>query len=338
MSFTLSQIADLIDAELIGDGAVQIDGVNALGSAKNGQISYLANSKYQKTLCDSHASAVILSANHAGSCPSNALIVTNPYLAFAKITHLFKQYSTTLNQPSAFSAIDSSAKVKNARISPGCFIGKKVSIGQNSIIGPNCVIEDNVSIGDNAHLFSNVVVHKGCQLGKSCTISSGVVIGSEGFGNARLDDKSWQTIAHLGSVVIGDDVTIGANTTIDRGTITDTEIHNGARLDNLIHIAHNVIIGENTAIAAKTGIAGSTVLGKRCMIGGMVGIVGHISITDDVIVNATSTVDKSITRAGVYTGFFPLMTHKSWQKVGVWLIKLDKIAKILKIKLKDIKK
>ena len=338
MNFTLSQIADLIDAELIGDGEVRIDGINALDSAKTGQISYLANSKYQKTLCNSQASAVILSSSHADSCPTNALIVSNPYHAFALVSHLFKQYNTTSNKPNEFSSIDSSAKVKGAIISSGCFVGKNVTIGKNSIIGPNCVIEDNVVIGDNAHFFANVVVHRGCQLGESCVISSGVVIGSEGFGNARCEDMSWKTIAHMGKVVIGNDVTIGANTTIDRGTIADTEIHNGVRLDNLIHIAHNVIIGENTAIAAKTGIAGSTVLGKRCMIGGMVGIVGHISIADDVVVNATSTVDKSVTRPGIYTGFFPLMTHKSWQKVGVWLIKLDKIAKILKIKLKDINK
>jgi len=337
MSLKLSQIAELIGAKLIGDGEVTIEGINALGSAKVGQITYITSKKYLNSLNQSKASAVILSTELSKLCPTNALVVLNPYLAFAKLTHHFKQYSSTCNDGS-FTAIDPSTKLNNIKVSPGCFIGKNVCIGENTIIGPNCVIEDNVQIGANSHLFANIVIHKDCQLGHSCVISSGVVIGSEGFGNARDDDKSWQTIAHIGKVVVGNNVTIGANTTIDRGTIDDTEVHNGVRLDNLIHIAHNVIIGENTAIAAKTGIAGSTILGKRCMIGGMVGIVGHITIADDVIVNATSTVDKSITKAGIYTGFFPLMTHKGWQKVGMWLIKLDKIAKVLNIKLRDIKK
>ena len=124
---------------------------------------------------------------------------------------------------------------------------------------------------------------------------------------------------------------------IDRGTIKDTEIHNGVKIDNLVHIAHNVIIGENTAIAAKTGIAGTTIIGKRCMIGGMVGIVGHLKITDDVVINATSTVNRSINKPGVYTGFVPLMYHSEWKKVGMWITKLDKIATLLKIKLKNIK-
>ena len=337
MSLKLSQIAALIEAKLIGDGEVIIEGINTLDSAKAGQITYIVSNKYQNSLNQSKASAVILSTELSELCPTNALVVLNPYLAFAKLTHHFKQYNSVCND-NFLAVIDPSATLSNVKISPGCFIGKNVCIGENTIIGPNCVIEDNVQIGANSHLFSNIVVHKDCQLGHSCVISSGVVIGSEGFGNARDCDKSWQTIAHIGKVVIGDNVTIGANTTIDRGTIDDTEVHNGVRLDNLIHIAHNVIIGENTAIAAKTGIAGSSTLGKRCMIGGMVGIVGHITIADDVIVNATSTVDKNITKAGMYTGFFPLMTHKGWQKVGVWLIKLDKIAKALNIKLKDVKK
>lgn len=337
MNLKLSQIAELIEAKLIGDGEVIIKDINTLDSAKEGQITYIASKKYQNSLSQSKASAVILSGELSGLCPTNALVVSNPYLAFAKLSHHFKKYSLTCND-SSLVVINPSAQLNNARISPGCFVGKNVFIGENTTIGPNCVIEDNVQIGDNSHLFANIVIHKDCQLGHSNVISSGVVIGSEGFGNAKDDDKNWQTIAHIGKVVIGNNVTIGANTTIDRGTIDDTEIHNGVRLDNLIHIAHNVIIGENTAIAAKTGIAGSTTIGKRCMIGGMVGIVGHITIADDVIVNATSTVDKNITKSGMYTGFFPLMTHKGWQKAGMWLIKLDKIAKVLNIKLRDVKK
>ena len=153
----------------------------------------------------------------------------------------------------------------------------------------------------------------------------------------EMNKGAGKDIAHLGRVSIGDDVSIGANTTIDRGTIDDTVIHNGVKIDNLVQIAHNVVIGENTAIAAKTGIAGTTTIGKRCMIGGMVGIVGHLTITDDVIVNATSTVNRSIRKSGIYTGFFPLMTHSGWKKAGMWLIKLDKITKFLNIKLKNLK-
>jgi UDP-3-O-[3-hydroxymyristoyl] glucosamine N-acyltransferase len=173
-------------------------------------------------------------------------------------------------------------------------------------------------------------------IGDNCIISPGAVIGSEGFGNAR-NNKKWSSIAHLGNVFIGNNVSIGANTTIDRGSMSNTEIHDGVKIDNLIHIAHNVIIGEDTAIAAKTGIAGSTKIGKRCMIGGAVGIVGHLNIADDVVINATSTVNRNISKPGIYTGFMPIMLHSEWKKVGMWVSKLDKIASFLKIKLKNIR-
>ena len=73
------------------------------------------------------------------------------------------------------------------------------------------------------------------------------------------------------------------------------------------------------------------------MIGGAVGIVGHLKIADDVVINATSTVNRDITKPGVYTGFVPLMLHSEWKKVGMWLTKLDKIANFMKIKLKNIR-
>jgi len=337
MTFSLEKIAELIGATIIGDSTTEIRGISTLKDANVNQISYAVSEKYINSLSNTKAGAVILPKKLKEHCPTSALIVDDAYLAFAKITHQFKHYNSPVNNSSSKAIIDSSASVEDVTIAPGCVIGRNVSIGKNSIIDANCVIEDEVSIGENSYIGANVTIQRESQLGKRCAILPGAVIGSEGFGNARDEQKNWLSIAHLGKVCIGDDVSIGANTTIDRGTIDDTVIHNGVKIDNLVQIAHNVIIGENTAIAAKTGIAGTTTIGKRCMIGGMVGIVGHLTITDDVIVNATSTVNRNITKPGIYTGFFPLMTHSGWKKAGIWLTKLDKITKILNIKLKNLK-
>ena len=329
--YNLQELAQFIDAKLIGDADVRIGSVASAISAKNNQLTYVVNQKYKSDLVSTQAGVVILNHDLLKDCPTNALVVDDVYLAFAQITHYFKKEVTPVN------GIHSSAKTGQANIAQNCTIGKEVIIGRNTSIGSNTVIEDNVTVGDNTYIHSNVTILQGCSIGDNVVISPGAVIGSEGFGNARDKQNQWHTIAHLGNVVIGNNVTIGANTTIDRGTLEDTQIHNGVRLDNLIHIAHNVIIGEDTAIAANTGIAGSTTLGKRCMIGGMVGIIGHLNICDDVIVNAKSTVDKDIKNPGMYTGILPLMPHKQWQNVGLWLVKLDKIVKYLNIKLKNLK-
>jgi UDP-3-O-[3-hydroxymyristoyl] glucosamine N-acyltransferase len=334
MKLSLKEIAKIIDATIIGDSSKKIIGINTLTSADSSQISYAVSNKYKDLLINSNAGAVILDESLKGSCSTNILIVKNVYLAYSILTHKFKYFQNPNHLQISLKAFN---LFPDVNISPSCIIGKNVTIGGNSLIGANCVIEDNVNIGKNSRIESNVTIQKGSQIGDNCVISPGAIIGSEGFGNARDKNNNWHTIAHLGNVIIGDNVSIGANTTIDRGSIDNTEIHSGVKIDNLVHIAHNVIIGEDTAIAATTGIAGTTTIGKRCMIGGMVGIVGHLTITDDVIVNATSTVNRNITKPGVYTGFVPLMLHSEWKKVGMWLIKLDKIATLLKIKLKNIK-
>ncbi len=329
--YTLGEIAKFIDAEIIGDSAIKIDSIASATTAKNTQLTYIVGQKHKQALINSQAGAVILNKELLEDCPTNALIVDNVYLAFAKITHHFKKQVTHQI------GIHPSAIINNAKIADNCVIGKNVVIGNNVTIGANSVIEDNVNIGDNTYLQANIIILQGCAIGNNVFISPGVVIGSEGFGNAKDGQGHWHAIAHLGGVIIGNDVTIGANTTIDRGTLEDTQIHNGVRLDNLIQIAHNVVIGKDSAIAASTAIAGSTVIGERCMIGGMVGIIGHLSICNDVIIGGKSIVDRNITSPGMYTGVMPLMPHRQWKKVSLWLTKLDKIIKYLNIKLKNLK-
>ena len=331
MKLTLQEIADLIDGSIEGDNTKEIYGLSSLVNADLNEISYTVSEKYKDAMINSQAGAIIVNEELKDHCKTNAIIVKNVYLAYSLLSHKFKQ-TQDINDLS----FGNEVSYPNTKISSSSLIGKNVEIGTETIIHHNCVIEDDTSIGQGCLIESNVIIQHGSIIGDNCIISPGAVIGSEGFGNAR-NNKKWSSIAHLGNVLIGNNVSIGANTTIDRGSMSNTEIHNGVKIDNLIHIAHNVIIGEDTAIAAKTGIAGSTKIGKRCMIGGAVGIVGHLNITDDVVINATSTVNRNISKPGIYTGFMPLMLHSEWKKVGMWVSKLDKIASFLKIKLKNIR-
>ncbi|KAA0451161.1 MAG: UDP-3-O-(3-hydroxymyristoyl)glucosamine N-acyltransferase [Candidatus Thioglobus sp.] len=314
---TLGEIATFIDAELHGNSSLKISSLAQCGDAGKGQLTYIASSKYKKDLLKSAASAVILSKDLLADCPTNALVVEDVYLAFAKISHYFKTKS-------ALGSVHPSAVIETSAI------GKNATIGANVVIGKDCKIGADVIIG------ANVTILQGCEVGNNCIIAAGVVIGSEGFGNALDKDKHWHSIAHLGNVVIGADVNIGANTVIDRGTLTDTQIASGVHLDNLVHIAHNVVIGADTAIAAGVTVGGSAILGKRCQVGGGAVIASHIHLADDTIITGSSTVDKHLC-AGHYTGFTSISGHSDWKRNQMWLIKLDKIAHYLNIKLKHLK-
>lgn len=312
---TLKEIAKIIDGNLFGDDTIVIHKILPTHGANHGSITYFGNKKFITQIQKSSASAIITTQELQEFCPNtNLIIVKNPIVASAKLSQVFSQLS--LKPTIHHTAIISTTAIiaENCQISAHCYIGENVKIGKNCYIYPNVSIMDNVEIGDNT------------------IISSGCVIGSQGFGNALDEDNNWHTIHHFGGVSIGKNVTIGANTCIDNATFDRTIIEDGVRIDNLVHIAHNVKIGEHTAIAAKTGIAGSTTIGKRCQIGGMVGIVGHLNIVDDVVIYATSTVNKNISKSGFYTGFFPIIPHNKWKKIAFLLTKFDKIIKFLKIK------
>lgn len=328
--YTLGNIADFIDAELIGDASIEIIGIATIAKAQKSQISYISSNKYKSDLLHSSAEAIIINKDFPSNCHTNTLIVEDVYLAFAKLTHYFKQHSTHLN------GIHPSAKINSKNIANNCTIGQGVVVGKNCTIEANTVIGQGVTIGDNVTIQPNVSILQNTKIGNNVIISAGVVIGSEGFGNA-LDKKGhWRTIANLGNVVIGNDITIGANTVIDRGTLEDTQVHDGVRLDNLVHIAHNVILGQDCAIAAGVTIGGSAILGRRCQVGGGAVIASHIHIADDTVITGSSTVDKHLSK-GHYTGFTSISLHSEWKRVQMWLLKLDKITQYLNIKLKNLK-
>lgn len=278
--FRLGDIAEKLGGVLSGDPDFEITGLASLSHAKSNQLTFLSNPSYRKYLASTHAGAVILGADAAHECRSANITVNEPYLAYAQISHWFD------TAPQVSAGIDPSASVSSeAKISATASIGSfavieaGVEIGEHVIIGSGCHIGQNCIIGAYSRLYPKVVLYHDIRIGKGTIIHSQAVIGADGFGFARSNNK-WHKIAQIGSVVIGDEVEIGAGTTIDRGAIEDTVIEDGVKLDNGVQVAHNVQIGEGTAIASGTGISGSTVIGKRCTIGGAVGIGGHIVIAD----------------------------------------------------------
>lgn len=324
--FTLAEIADLIGAELVGDPAVQILGLQTLEHATGTEISFLANSKYRNHLQDTQAAAVILDAEAAEDCPCAALITDQPYLAYAKLSHHFAggQIEPGIH-PTAIIA-DSAEISAMATIGPYVVIGENSVVGERVVIGANTVIGNHCQLGAETRLAANVTLYNKVRIGKRCLIHSSAVIGGDGFGFAQHQGR-WQKIAQLGGVRIGDDVEIGASTTVDCGALEDTEIGNGVKIDNQIMIAHNVKVGDDCAFAGCVGIAGSSKIGQRCTLSGGVGISGHIELADDVHITAMGLVTNSIKSSGVYSSGTGLQPVKQWKRNIVRFRQLDELAK-----------
>lgn len=289
--YKLSEIAQLLNLDLQGDD-IEITGVNTLQSAKATEISFLANPKYTHQLASTQAGAVIISKEYSNSV-RRALVSNEPYRDFGRTLVLFSKPQGCLTGISSQAYIHPDAQVSpTATIYPFVFIGASSIIEKNAVLFPGVYVGEYCHIGEGSILYPNVVLMANTSIGKKTIVHSGAVVGSDGFGFARTEER--QKIPQVGNVQLGNSVEIGSNTTIDRGTLGTTSIGNNTKVDNLVQIAHGVSIGKNTFIVSQVGISGSTRIGDNCILAGQAGISGHLTIGNNVTIGPQSGVAHDI--------------------------------------------
>ena len=334
MQFTAAQIAQIINGKVEGNAATAVSSFGKIEEATKGQLSFLANPKYEEYLYKTGASIIIVNNSLVlKQLVQNTLIrVEDAYSAFATLLDIYQKHQSAqlegIEQP-LFQ--HPTAKLgKHIYLGAFTYIGQQVTIGNHSKVFPGVYLGDHVSIGENTILHAGVKIYHHCTIGSNVIIHAGTVIGSDGFGFAPQTDGTFRKIPQTGNVVIEDDVEIGANCTIDRATIGSTLIKKGAKLDNLLQIAHNVEVGNHTVIAAQTGVSGSTKIGKNVMIGGQAGIAGHIQIADGTKVNGKSGVTKTIKKTNTAVTGNPAYDFNASMKSQAALKNLPALEKRVK--------
>ncbi len=339
---TVGEIAAAIDAasggagagsvQVRGDPTLEITGLGPIETARPGQITHLSSRAYRRCLPATNASAVLLREADAPDCPAVAVVVADPYLAFAVVSQLFD------NAPRLASGIDASAKVESsARIDPSAAVGACATIAADAVVGARVEIGagarvgEGSEIGDDSIIYPNATIYHDVRIGARCVVHSGAVIGADGFGFAPNERGEWQAIAQLGGVTLGNDVSVGACSTIDCGAITDTLVRDGVKIDNQVQIGHNCDIGEHTLICGRVGLAGSTRIGRHCIFAGGAGVAGEhpVTICDNVQVSSVTTISRSIDVPGVYSGGVLHNTVRRWRRNALRFAQLDDIAKRL---------
>ena len=332
MDFTLEEIAAKSGLALKGDPTLRISGVASLANANADQITFLFNPKFKEQLSATRAAAVVLRQEDIGDYKGNALISSQPRLAWATIAALFDR-----------TPVGNLKQHESAIVSPSATIGSDVTIGAHAVIeagaridhaatiGAGCFVGEAASVGERTELRANVTLHHGVTLGSRCLVHSGAVIGADGFGfEFEPESATFKKIPQVYGVIVGNDVEVGAGTTIDRGALNDTRVGDGVKLDNQVQIGHGTEVGDNTVISGCTAIAGSTRIGRYCLIGGAVGIVDNIEIGDHVEITAMSLVSKSISDKGRYSSGTGLMPGRLWRRNIVAFSRLDEMLKRLR--------
>lgn len=303
---SLTWIAELINAELLGNTALQATGINEIHKVEAGDLVFVDHPKYYDKCLQSAADVIIINSKDVAIPNGKALLVTdNPFEAYQTITNHFRPFV-----PATKSISDTAIIGEHTTIMPNVFIGNHVSIGSNCVIYPNVTIMDYSIIGNNV------------------VIQAGTVIGGDAFyyNTKKNRDVLFKKMNSCGNVVIEDNVEIGCGCTIDRGVSASTTIGKGTIIDNMVHLAHDVVIGKNCLLAAQVGIAGATTLEDGVTLWGQVGVNKTITIKAGAVVMGQAGVTNTIEGNTVYMGT-PAINAGEKRREFVWAKRIPELWK-----------
>ena len=292
--------------DCLGDDK-EITGFAAADNYQAGDLIFCDDKTLIDDINNSNPTAVVTTSDLAEKITNNriGILVSED----VKLAHAFirQRYDDIDLHQSEWPRIHPSAVVhettlipESATIGPGVVIGRNVQLGGRIVVQANSVIEEGVVIGEDSVIHARVFIGRNCRIGRRVRLKPGCVIGADGFGFARDQDKHFHRIPQKGIVVIEDDVVVSSNSTVDRATYSETRIARGTKIDALCHVAHNVFLDEDCVLVAQTGIAGSSKFGKRVLASGQTGVIDHITITDDVVLVHRCGIPEDILEPGMY--------------------------------------
>lgn len=307
-SFTVAEISELLNGELIGGYNKPIIGAEQIDRAKDQQITFISSNKYAQQWDSCSASAAIVSnAVKIQPGADRAFIkVANADLAMAKLLEAFQPEPPEMVEEIHPRAVVHETAVlgKGCKIGAGSYVGKNVVLGDGVILYPNVTIFDESIIGHDTVVWSGTVIRERSIIGNNCIFHTNVSIGADGFGYRPSEDgRGLVKIPQIGNVVIGNYVEIGANSCVDRGKFSSTIVGDGCKIDNLVQIAHNCVLGRSCIMAGHSGLAGSVTLGDGVIIGGSASIKDHTTINSGAVVGAGSGVMSDVLPGKTVLGY-----------------------------------
>ena len=137
------------------------------------------------------------------------------------------------------------------------YIHDNVIIGVDTVIHPNTTIKNGVIIGSNCEIGPNAYIREGCLIGNDVKIGNCVELKKVKIGNRTKVPH----FIYLGDTEIGEDCNVGC------GTITCN--YDGVNKNK-------------------------TIIGDRAFIGSNVNLVAPVTLGDDVLIAAGSTITEDV--------------------------------------------
>jgi UDP-3-O-[3-hydroxymyristoyl] glucosamine N-acyltransferase len=347
---TLAELAAQLGGTLEGDGTRVVRGMGSLESAREDQVSFLANARYERFMAETVSAAVIVSADYSGppgkGGQTGLIRCKDAYFAYRQaMVHFYGFRKPRFSGVHPTAIIDPTAEIgTGVSIGANVVIEGECKIGEGTVIYPGVFIGHNTVVGRECLLYPNVTLYDGTVLHDRVTIHAGSSLGHDGFGYATHAGEDGvvrhEKIPQAGWVEIEDDVEIGACCAIDRATMGATVIGAGTKFSNLVAIGHGTQMGKHCLMVAQAGIAGSVMVGNYCVFAGQCGVVGHVRIGDGVKVGAKSGVVNDIESGQEVLGSpaLPLYEAKRQVIASIKLPQLRDTMRQLSLQIKALQK
>ena len=145
MKFTASQIAGILNGEVIGNPDAIVYRLSKIEEGTQGSITFLANPKYINFIYTTQATVTIVNTTFE---PENQLTTTlikveDAYASFSKLLEYYNK-----------------VKLMKSGIEQPSFISENVTYGENLYLGSFCYLGKNVTIGNNVIIAAGSVVFK----------------------------------------------------------------------------------------------------------------------------------------------------------------------------------
>lgn len=322
--WSLKELASRVGGECVGED-VEVSGAAPIEVAKGGEITFVADRRYERWLDKTGASAIVVERPPSKTAGRSFLVAPNPYRTFARVLRLLYPPEVTKPLPGSAMVAPSARIAEGVVLFPLAYVGHRSQIGARSVVYPGVYVGDDCQIGEDSIIYPNVTILNRCRLGNRVVIHSGSVVGSDGFGYA-VEGEVRTKIPHIGIVEIEDDVEIGAGVTIDRATMGKTWIGRGTKIDNQVQIAHNVTIGPNAVLVSQVGISGSSQIGRGAVLAGQVGVAQGMKIGERAVVGPKSGVGQDIEPGARVMGY-PAFPVSVWKRSAMASKELPKLRK-----------
>lgn len=324
MPYSMSEIARALGAEVLGNGALEIDSVAEPAEAGPRDLAIAMKPEFAEGLPKGQARAALLweGADWQDFGLEAAVLVPRPRMGMASVTAMLDPGWDYEPGISPLAHVSPGVELgEGVSVGPFSVISKGAKIGAGSILGPQCYVGRDAELGEGALLHAGVKIGPRARIGARFTAHPGAVIGGDGFsfvtpekgsvemarsslgGETDAKAQAWVRIHSLGAVEIGADVEIGCNTTVDAGTVRATRIADGCKIDNQCQIGHNVTVGRDCLMAAGVAVAGSTRIGNNVVLGGRVGVSDNVFIGDGVVAAGASVILSNVPAGRVVMGY-----------------------------------